>query len=180
FSHFGFSKTTLTEIADDLSMSRQLFLYYFHDKNNLIAAVIERLIGEFHGITETRLLEARTVADGLTGLLDVRKEFILKYSLLAIQAERLDVAKNPHLQTIITRSFRKSMGLVSGLLDRGIAAGEVRELNTRKTAKTILQAIAAYDHCLSFKNGLPQKDALENIHRSKKELITLIVNGLRK
>ena len=47
FSHFGVNKTTMTEIADDLAISKPALFYYFQDKNSLIAAVAEKLRDEF-------------------------------------------------------------------------------------------------------------------------------------
>ena len=41
FAHFGLSKTTMTEIASDLSMSKALLYYYFPDKISLYSAVLE-------------------------------------------------------------------------------------------------------------------------------------------
>jgi AcrR family transcriptional regulator len=35
FSHYGYSKTTMKEIASDLSMSKALLYYYFPDKSQL-------------------------------------------------------------------------------------------------------------------------------------------------
>ena len=47
FSHFGIQKTTMNEIADDLSMSKPSMYYYFPDKSALILAVVERIIAEY-------------------------------------------------------------------------------------------------------------------------------------
>ncbi|WP_262496286.1 TetR/AcrR family transcriptional regulator [Daejeonella oryzae] len=39
FCHFGISKTSMAEIAEDLSMSKTAMYYYFPDKQNIILAV---------------------------------------------------------------------------------------------------------------------------------------------
>ena len=44
FSHFGVGKTTMNEIADDLSISKASLYYYFPDKLNLYAAVLQTII----------------------------------------------------------------------------------------------------------------------------------------
>jgi AcrR family transcriptional regulator len=44
FSHFGVGKTTMNEIADDLSISKASLYYYFPDKLNLYAAVLQKII----------------------------------------------------------------------------------------------------------------------------------------
>ena len=43
FAHFGVSKTTMAEIAADLSFSKASLYYYFPDKLNLFAAVFKTI-----------------------------------------------------------------------------------------------------------------------------------------
>jgi AcrR family transcriptional regulator len=47
FGHFGLAKTTMTEIASDIGMSKASLYYYFPDKENLFAAVIGREMDSF-------------------------------------------------------------------------------------------------------------------------------------
>ena len=44
FAHFGINKTSMAEIAEDLSLSKPALYYYYPDKQSLILAVAERLI----------------------------------------------------------------------------------------------------------------------------------------
>ena len=43
FAHFGVSKTTMSEIAADLSLSKASLYYYFPDKLNLYAEVLRSI-----------------------------------------------------------------------------------------------------------------------------------------
>ena len=43
FLHYGYSKTTMNEIAGALSMSKALLYYYFPDKSELYIAVTRKL-----------------------------------------------------------------------------------------------------------------------------------------
>ena len=47
FAHFGLLKTTMTEIASDIGMSKASLYYYFPDKEHLFAAVIGREMDSF-------------------------------------------------------------------------------------------------------------------------------------
>ncbi|MEI9918569.1 MAG: TetR/AcrR family transcriptional regulator [Bacteroidota bacterium] len=47
FAHFGLGKTTMTEIASDIGMSKASLYYYFPDKEHLFAAVIGREMDAF-------------------------------------------------------------------------------------------------------------------------------------
>ena len=44
FAHYGLSKTTMTEIAKDVSFSKALLYYYFPDKLSLYVNAIEHLM----------------------------------------------------------------------------------------------------------------------------------------
>ena len=48
FSHFGIAKTTLTEIADDLTITKQVLSYYFPDKQRLVEAVSVKLAMDYN------------------------------------------------------------------------------------------------------------------------------------
>ncbi|MEJ0032455.1 MAG: TetR/AcrR family transcriptional regulator [Bacteroidota bacterium] len=47
FAHFGLVKTTMTEIASDIGMSKASLYYYFPDKEHLFTAVIGREMDSF-------------------------------------------------------------------------------------------------------------------------------------
>jgi TetR/AcrR family transcriptional regulator len=57
FAHYGLAKTTMSEIASDIGMSKASLYYYFPDKEHLFVAVISREMDKF-------LAEMEIVAGG--------------------------------------------------------------------------------------------------------------------
>jgi AcrR family transcriptional regulator len=55
FLHYGYSKTTMNEIAGDLSMSKALLYYYFPDKSELYMAVMRKLANDYLKQLEDKL-----------------------------------------------------------------------------------------------------------------------------
>jgi TetR/AcrR family transcriptional regulator len=55
FAHFGLAKTTMTDIASDIGMSKASLYYYFPDKEHLFTAVIEQEMNSFIERTEALL-----------------------------------------------------------------------------------------------------------------------------
>lgn len=55
FGIYGLKKTAMTEIADDLAMSKGLLYYYFPDKEHLYKAVVEKEIDEFEKKVNDRI-----------------------------------------------------------------------------------------------------------------------------
>ena len=76
FSHFGVAKTTMNEIADDLSISKASLYYYFPDKLNLYAAVLKKLI-EASQANEKTLLNQKDLLKGVYKFLEIRTETII-------------------------------------------------------------------------------------------------------
>src|SRR4051794_37889807 len=86
FSHFGVNKTKLTEIADDIGISKTSLFYYFPDKSSLLEAVGRKIIYEFLDGFEAALTSANSVGEGLLKFIEVKREYFKKYLLLALQA----------------------------------------------------------------------------------------------
>src|SRR5690554_1595186 len=91
FAHFGLAKTTMAEIAQDLSFSKALLYYYFPDKNALYAAVLEHVINRSVEEMDTALPNINDCQEAMMFVLDKRIEFItryytlLEYSVSAVQ-----------------------------------------------------------------------------------------------
>src|SRR5829696_9213302 len=134
FSHFGITKTTLTEVAEDLAVSKQVLFYYFHDKQSLVNAVIEKLTIEYGNTLKTEIEDANSVAEALLKLTKVKGIFFEKYYMLASQAEQLDFIKNKSLVNWRNFLTNKESGLVSRLFENGVQTGELKPLDAQKTA----------------------------------------------
>src|SRR5215203_2124081 len=94
FSHFGIHKTTLAEIAEDLSISKQALSYYFPDKQSIVAAVEQKLVDDYkHALAKT-LAEAGSVKDALIGLTKIKRSFFEQYYMLATETDSVEFFAN--------------------------------------------------------------------------------------
>src|SRR5437588_12497853 len=66
FLHYGYSKTTMNEIAGALSMSKALLYYYFPDKSQLYIAVTRKLANDY----------IKTLKDNLSQIDDLKEAFV--------------------------------------------------------------------------------------------------------
>src|SRR5579872_3629151 len=66
FLHYGYSKTTMNEIAGALSMSKALLYYYFPDKSQLYIAVTRKLANDY----------LKTLQDNLSQITDLKEAFV--------------------------------------------------------------------------------------------------------
>src|SRR3546814_112140 len=75
FAHFGLAKTTMAEIAQDLSFSKALLYYYFPDKNALYAAVLAHVINQSFEEMDTAVATITDCYEAMMFTLDKRIEF---------------------------------------------------------------------------------------------------------
>src|ERR1700743_2123559 len=68
FLHYGYSKTTMNEIAGALSMSKALLYYYFPDKSQLYIAVTRKLAEDY----------LKTVKEKLSQITDLKQAFVFQ------------------------------------------------------------------------------------------------------
>src|ERR1700753_3205026 len=77
FLHYGYSKTTMNEIAGDLSMSKALLYYYFPDKSQLYVAVMRKLSQEFIKTLIARVAESTGLLGAFKAQIDTHHEFMV-------------------------------------------------------------------------------------------------------
>src|ERR1700677_845332 len=78
FLHYGYSKTTMNEIAGDLSMSKALLYYYFPDKSQLYMAVMQRVASDYLDTLTDKANTFTDLRDAFEFQINSQHEFILK------------------------------------------------------------------------------------------------------
>src|ERR1700679_3839594 len=78
FLHFGYSKTTMNEIAGDLSLSKALLYYYFPDKSQLYIAVMQKIADDYVEQLESKVNTFCDIKEAFVYQINSRHDFILK------------------------------------------------------------------------------------------------------
>ena len=176
FSHFGIAKTTLLEIAEDMSVSKQALSYYFPDKQSLVNAVIQRLIMDYSESLKTEIEQSPTVEEALLKLTEVKGIFFEKYFMMVIQAEHLEIEKNHSLKKIISD---KESGILTILFEKGVKTGELKPLDSPKTAELLIETLYAFSRCVKEKGFIPDADAFKEVLHKQQDVIKLFYQGLK-
>jgi len=179
FSHFGIQKTTLTEVADDLSMTKQTLHYYFPDKQSLITAVEEKITTEYIEEVKKALKGVSSVEEALLKMIEVRQRFFEKYFMLAEQVRGNDllIAKSADVKKKINE---RELVLLAELLQSGAASGELKPFDVEKTASLLLDTLTAFSYCINEKRGLPEPQDFQAVFQKQKDVLHLFYNGLKK
>lgn len=179
FSHFGIAKTTLTEVADDLTMTKQVLSYYFPDKQSLINAVIEKLTGDYGGHLKKEMENAATVEAALQKLTEVKGIFFEKYYMLITQAEQLELARHKAVNNWKQFLTGKEIGLLTRIFNEGVKRGELKPLDASKTGELLLETLYAFSRCVKDRGALPDPQAFKEVLAKQREVIKLFYEGLK-
>ena len=180
FSHFGIAKTTLTEVADDLALSKQVLSYYFPDKQSLVDAASEKLIVDYGRRLKAEMDGAPTVEAALLKLTEVKGSFFEKYFMLATQAENLEVVKNRSHNKWKKVLAEQELPLVVALLETGVTNGELRALDAQKAGELLLETLYAFARCVKDRGALPDNEAFREVLAKQQEVIRMFYQGFKK
>jgi TetR/AcrR family transcriptional regulator len=180
FSHFGIAKTTLTEIADDLGISKPSLFYYFNDKGCLVAAVAAKIFNEVLETLEKGLQQATSVEEGLKFLVNAKRDHIKKYFLLALQTDSVDLNKvSAEVVRLHQDTKEKLERLVAELLQKGLDKNAVKPMDTLKCSRLILETLTAFDKCIMSKRSIPELHDIDELLDKENEVLDMLLNGIK-
>jgi len=184
FSHFGIAKTTLSEIADDLQISKANLYYYFQDKWTLLETIVEVLMEETGGRIEEIFQHYKGVTQQLQRILEIKFILMEKYKLLTLNLNDANVmysrVLDPKFRKISAKVFEMECSMVKQVLEQGIKSGELETIDVLKTSKLYVTTIRGL--CVSgiYANPSPivEMDTIKAIHKQQMLLTKIFVNGI--
>lgn len=179
FLHFGVDKTTMNEIAEDLSISKASLYYYFPDKLNLYGAVLKKIIEAEQAIEQT-LISEKNVVKAINKFLEARTESIIRnYNLLEyLRTIGTDVPQE--LQIIFNAARTRELNLITKIIANGAEAKTLLLKDAHKTAELLIDALeglryATFSHKVNF---FPDKAQFNDLLKREKEFIAIFIKGL--
>jgi AcrR family transcriptional regulator len=139
FGQRGYNGTNLRDVADALKMSRPALYYHFPNKEKLLEAIVEET---------TLLIEvemARMMDDShedpevaLHGVMRFITNWILDHHVIFKVLDRVEPEMSPE---IIAKNNRAKLAILrhlSSIIDRGIAMGRFRPVDSHIVALTVI------------------------------------------
>jgi TetR/AcrR family transcriptional regulator len=182
FAHFGLAKTTMTEIASDLSLSKALLYYYFPDKISLYTAVLENIINEINTDLAKELVSIKDSKKALVYFLDKRHEYIQKYYNILdyIRVSGPDLPES--ISKILMKAKEIEIELITAAIQIGIDKKELQVSDAREAASLLMDAFMGMRY-LVFSNKQPfqlPKEHFESLLDRQKKLGLIFLDGLRE
>jgi len=181
FAHFGLAKTTMSEIAQDLSFSKALLYYYFPDKNALYAAVLTHVTDQSFAELEKELSSIRDCQEAMMFILDKRIAFITKYYTLLENSISAAQQIPDEMACVMRDSKAREVALIGGILQKGVDAGQLVVDDIQETAEMILFALVGMRFSIlkDLKGALfPTKGEFDRILQLQKKMATVFLKGL--
>src|ERR1700748_8510 len=181
FLHYGYSKTTMNEIAGDLSLSKALLYYYFPDKSQLYIAVMRKLAGEYLEKLQSKLNKFSDLKEAFVFQIDIQHDFIVKnynfFDFFRVNEQNLPDT----IWEIITEIHQTEMVLLSAAIKIEADKGNIKPIdNPGEIVDLLLDAlhgvrVSAVSH---KKVMFPQKEHLDEIHTKRLMLLDIFIKGL--
>ncbi len=175
FIHYGYSKTTMVEIAEDCSMSAANLYRFFANKQEIITACAERCM-------EDRLnILAKIAGDERTSAVKTLENYVLatltfSHDLATTNPKINELVENIKQRNpeIIYRRIETEIKLIEKILQKGLRKGEfeIKDINT--TARAINTCLVVFE-IPTFIHLYPFDEYREMARAS----VNLIVNGIR-
>ncbi|MDN3583300.1 TetR/AcrR family transcriptional regulator [Mucilaginibacter flavus] len=182
FLHYGYSKTTMNEIAGDLSMSKALLYYYFPDKSQLYIAVMRKLANDYLKLLEDNMDSFSNLKDAFVFQINTHHDFIVKnYNFFDFF--RLNEQNLPDtIWEIVDQVNQAQLGLLGKSIKTEVEKGVIKPVeNPEEIIELLLDAmhgIRVGSSAAQKKASFPRKEHLEEIRTKKLILIDIFIKGL--
>lgn len=181
-SHFGMAKTTMAEIAKDLSLSKGLLYYYFPDKNSLFAAVFEYVVKLTSDETKALVSGIRDPYQAMTLIVEGRANFIKKYYKLLEYSISIGSKYPTEIQAAFENAQREELSSIANVLHIGVDEGYFEIDDIEETASMLLYAIIGMRLSVLTRSKFsvfPTVEEFSRIVTLQKKLVTILLDGLR-
>ncbi|HHM06266.1 MAG TPA: TetR/AcrR family transcriptional regulator [Gammaproteobacteria bacterium] len=176
FRQWGYTKTTMADIAGDCHMSAANLYRYFQNKQDIAAAFACQCLNE-----EETLLKS-IVADNTLSAGERLQSFVLETLHHTYRKHEENPRINELVETvcqkrqdIVEHHVNTKLRLLGELLVRGMESGEFDSLDAESTAEAILSAITLFDVPF-FMHLYP----LSQFERKAQGVVELILRAVKK
>jgi TetR/AcrR family transcriptional regulator len=181
FAHFGMGKTTMTESAKDLNLSKALLYYYFPDKTGLYATVLDRLFSFGDREFARQLKKVKTSEEGIATYIDLRHSFIEKYYTLLEPSNFTELENHPDLIKLFEKAREQEKKHFTEIIKIDITRRASHVSDPEAMAELLFEAILGL-RMLLIKNLKSHfkldKEILARIADRQKQFAFIFLKGL--
>jgi AcrR family transcriptional regulator len=166
FRRLGFAKTTVADIAAELSMSPANVYRFFGSKNAIVEAICKHCLSE---VEENAWTVARSKASAAERMERMILEILAYHKENFITEQRVNELVVAAIESSwdAIRAHKQVMQNVAEVILRdGIAAGEFEPVDPRETAELIMRSVVIFTHPLLVGQCVEEGQDLESEARA--------------
>jgi TetR/AcrR family transcriptional regulator, fatty acid metabolism regulator protein len=174
-AEMGFAKASVDQIAKLAGVSKGVITYHFPNKQEIVDAVIEKVVAAGRAYVEPRVMAETSAAGRLRTYIESSLEFINAHRkpLIALVEIAMSARRVDGSLVIGPDWLAQRAASLEALLRAGQRSSEFRRFNTRVLALTIIQAIDGVPPLLAREPNL-------DVKLYAKELATVFALATRK
>ncbi len=182
FAHYGFSKVTMDEIANDVNMGKASLYYYFPTKEKLFESAIKKEESQFVSEIENILEKNISASQKMREYVDQR----LKYFQELLNLGALSIYSFYNMKKIFINLFQNfekyEVSLFSRIIREGIEEKEFSPEHDEKTAEVLVHILQGLRlRVLRTLKGQPmEKKLIKELHHEMMCTIEIFIKGLSK
>lgn len=182
FAYFGYHKTTLEDIAGKVGIKKNSIYYYFESKEALLNEIIQRFYQAKISSFENSAKEKKTTKEKL------KLFFTILISQIYKNNKKFNITPHAFIEIgrVVEESFKEFYDsaelYVTAIIEEGIKSKELRKIDSRDFAKTILrylQAIEVYEYSKIDTKYIAEQ-TINKLQILIDKFIDLVVDGIKK
>jgi AcrR family transcriptional regulator len=174
FSHYGFKKTTMDEIAKTLKMGKSSIYYYFDSKEDIFEAVLLNEANILRNELTTAIKSVESPIDKMRNYVFVRMKSFEKLSNYYNAIFDKDLDHYNFIETVRERYDREELAILRLIIYHGAKRKVFNVVNSEYTAMVIQTTLKGLEVPLFWK----KKE--ENIEKRLNAILDVLFNGIVK
>ena len=176
FADAGLAGARIDAIAAAAGVNKAMLYYYFRSKDGLYRSVLEANVEEFHRRAEEVLDQEGSAGSLLLAYVGQHFDFIGARPYYPRLFQSLIMAGGRGVERIVRAHFVPLSGRITDLIRRGIASGELRPLDPRHTAISLVALTVFYFNAAPLVRRLGGIDVFDHAEqkRRKEEVLQFI------
>ena len=181
FSRYGYSKTTMEEIARECKITKPTLYSHFSGKAELFRAVIDNEQDECYSMIEQAIAGAKSASDKLRAYADMQIQSIKKFINLGELSSQAFLDFHPEVLAVYDIYRKKEEAFIRRWIEDGIRSNEFASLDIDSAARFYYLQIAALKFDILFFNNTEHTSEEAKTDLLKSEIdrfVKLFLHGL--
>jgi AcrR family transcriptional regulator len=184
FSRYGYSKTTMEDIAKECRITKPTLYNHFPAKLDLFKAVIDVEQRSFYTMLGEMASKQASATDRLRAYADMHVKSLKKFMNIGEFSRKAFLDFHPDVLTVYESYRQKEESIIAGWIKEGVASREFEPVNVHSAARMFYLSIAALKFDILFMQEIYRTEIVaeeENINLLEEELdrfVSIYLNGL--